>query len=196
MKKKISRTIKSILLSILVIFISTGCMKMGTKRSGPMMESMPFNSPRKVQKVNTGQAIDQMIEEAVLDLSKQNLDINSIAVWQIKSQTADLETETIGHKLITQLDNMNRFKVVTRERLSELLEEQGLSLSGTIDDKSAVEIGNLIGVEGFISGFASLENDRLILSFTLLETKSGVIIWAKTLESPINSQNSFFKGRM
>lgn len=160
------------------------------------MESMPFNSPRKVQKVNTGQAIDQMIEEAVLDLSKQNLDINSIAVWQIKSQTADLETETIGHKLITQLDNMNRFKVVTRERLSELLEEQGLSLSGTIDDKSAVEIGNLIGVEGFISGFASLENDRLILSFTLFETKSGVIIWAKTLESPINSQNSFFKGRM
>lgn len=160
------------------------------------MESMPFNSPRKVQKVNTGQAIDQMIEEAVLDLSKQNLDINSIAVWQIKSQTADLETETIRQKLITQLDNMNRFKVVTRERLSELLEEQGLSLSGTIDDKSAVEIGNLIGVEGFISGFASLENDRLILSFTLFETKSGVIIWAKTLESPINSQNSFFKGRM
>ncbi|MCH7763426.1 MAG: hypothetical protein IIB95_06740 [Candidatus Marinimicrobia bacterium] len=82
---------------------------------------------------------------------------------------------------------MNLFKVVSRERLNELLEEQGLSLSGTIDDKSAVEIGNLIGVEGFVDGYASISNDRIILSFTLMETKSGVIIWAKTLESPVNS---------
>ena len=82
---------------------------------------------------------------------------------------------------------MNLFKVVSRERLNELLEEQGLSLSGTIDDKSAVEIGNLIGVEGFVDGYASISNDQIILSFTLMETKSGVIIWAKTLEAPVNS---------
>ncbi|MCH7613514.1 MAG: hypothetical protein IIB45_09180 [Candidatus Marinimicrobia bacterium] len=81
---------------------------------------------------------------------------------------------------------MNLFKVVSRERLNELLEEQGLSLSGTIDDKSAVEIGNLIGVEGFVDGYASISNDQIILSFTLMKTKSGVIIWAKTLESPVN----------
>jgi len=160
-------------------------MKMGMKRGGPMMESMPFRAAGTVQEINTEQAMDRMIEEAVLDLSTQDIDISSVAVWRIKSQTAGLDVEAIRQKFITQLVNLNRFKVVTRERLSELLAEQGLSLSGTIDDKSAVEIGNLIGVEGFVDGYISIEDSRFVLSCSLIETKTGVIIWAKTIEQPV-----------
>ena len=69
--------------------------------------------------------------------------------------------------------------------MSELLDEQLLSDSGALDEKSAVEFGNFIGVEGFIDGYASVENNRFVLSFTLIETKSGVIVWAKTVEKSI-----------
>ncbi len=186
--KKGSLSVNRIIpLSFLIALLLASCMKMGMKRGGPMMESMPFRSPDQVEDINKGQAIDQMIEEAVLDLSNQKPDINRVAVWQIKSQTAGLDVEVIRQKLISKLVTLNLFKVVSRERLNELLAEQGLSLSGTIDEKSAVEIGNLIGVEGFIDGYASIENYRFILSFTLIEARSGVIIWAKTLESPIHS---------
>ena len=90
-----------------------------------------------------------------------------------------LDVEVIRQKFIAELVDVNRFKVISRERLSELLEEHSLSLSGALNENSAVEIGNLIGVEGFIDGYASIENGRLRLSFTLVETKSGIIIWAK-----------------
>lgn len=184
---KESRSIINIVpFSILIAFLLPSCMHMGMKKSKPMMGSMMYGFSETVQTVNTGQAIDQMIEEAVLDLSNQKLDINYIAIWQIKSHTAGLDVKVIRQKLISKLVSLNLFKVVSRERLNELLEEQGLSLSGTIDVKSAVEIGNLIGVEGFIDGYASIENDRFILSFTLIETKSGIIIWAKTFELPIH----------
>ncbi len=188
MKKGNLGKIRIITFSILIAILLAGCMNMGMKRPGTMMTgSMPSVSSETVQTANMGLAIDQMIEAAVLDLSSQNLDINSIAVWQINSQTAGLDVELIRQKLISKLITLNLFKVVSRARLIELLEEQGLSLSGVIDEKSAMEIGNLISVEGFIDGYATLEDDRFILSFTLIETQSGVIIWAKTLDLPVHS---------
>lgn len=75
--------------------------------------------------------------------------------------------------------------MISRERLSELLREQSLSLSGSVDEKGAVEIGKLVGVEGFIDGYASLDKNRFTLNLFLIETKSGVILWAKTIEHTI-----------
>ena len=170
--------------SILIVFLSSGCMMMGLMSGRPMMGSTSFKSVDEVQEFNQGQVIDQIIEEAVSDLFAHSLDISSIAVWKIKSQTAGLDVEVIRQKFIAELVDVNRIKVISRELLSELLEEHSLSLSGTINENSAVEIGNLIGVEGFIDGYASIDNGRLILSFTLVDTKSGVIIWAKTFEQP------------
>ena len=180
MRKKFSIPINNILLSILIISISTGCMKTGMKKGNHKMGSMMSRFSETVQTTNTGQAIDQMIEETVTDLLKQKLDINYIAVWRIRSQTAGIDVEMIRQKLITQLNSLNHFKVVTRERLTELLEEQSLSLSGTIDEKSAVEIGDLIGVEGFVDGYASIEDDYFMLNL------SGIIIWAKTIDRTIS----------
>jgi PBP1b-binding outer membrane lipoprotein LpoB len=153
---------------------------------GMMMHKTISVAPNKVQAVNVGQAIDQMIEEAVEDLSSVDLQINSIAVWRIKSQTVGLNVEMIRRKLITKLVDLNQFKVLSRERLNELLDEQSLSLSGAIDEKSAVELGKLIGVDAFIDGYASIEDSRFMLNLNLVETKSGLIVWAKTAEESVN----------
>ncbi|MFQ6616839.1 MAG: CsgG/HfaB family protein [Fidelibacterota bacterium] len=149
-----------------------------------MMEGMHVTTEGMVEEIGTGEALDQMIEEVVSDLFTQDIEINSVAVWRIRSDAPGLDGESIRQKLITRLVNLNRFKVVSRERLSELLQEQGLSLSGTILDTTAVEIGNLIGVEGFVDAYVSVEDSRLVLSCSLIETKTGVIIWAKTIERP------------
>lgn len=183
MKKK-SSGIKKIFFFILIMFNSTGCM-MGIKMGGPVMSSLVSIPSIKERVANTEQAVNRMIEEAVSDLSSQDLDINSIAVWPIKSQTAGLNVETIRQKLIVQLVTLDRFKVISRQRLDELLDEQNLSSSGAIDEESAVEFGNLIAVDGFVDGYASIEKNRFILSFTLIETKSGLIVWAKTVEKTI-----------
>lgn len=149
------------------------------------MKPMMSGSSDEVQFVNMSQVVDEMIEEAVLDLSSKDLDIASIAVWRIKSHTAGLNVEMIRQSLITRLVMVNEFKVLSRERLEELLLEQSLSLSGVIDEKSAVDIGHLIGVEAFMDGHVSLSDNRLVLSLKLVDTESGVIVWAKTIERDV-----------
>lgn len=168
--------------SIISVLFNAGCMHMGMKMGKTMMGTMMTGFTSTVQQVNTGQELDQLITEAVSDLVSQRLAVNSIAVWQIKSKTAGVDVEMIRQKIITKLVNSNRYKVVTRQRLKELLAEHSLSLSGTIDESNAIEIGQLIGIEGFIDGYASLEENRFVLSLNLIETKSGVILWAKMID--------------
>lgn len=179
-------TPKTISLAVLTLACGT-CMHMpmGIRPGHTMMQ--PATPPAAVeeQQLTSAQVIDRLIEEAVSDLAKTELEINSLAVWVIRTQAGDVDATAITQKLITQLVALDRFSVVSRERLSELLDEQSLSATGTIDPGSAVEIGSLIGVEGFMEGYLSVENDRASLSLNLIETSSGVIVWAKTLDSPV-----------
>ena len=177
---------KTISLAILTLACSS-CMpmQMGMWPGHTMMKPATAPAAAEEQQPTTGQVIDRLIEEAVSDLSKTELEINSLAVWEIRTSAGEVDVTAITQKLITQLVALDRFRVISRERLSELLDEQSLSVTGTIDPGSAVELGSLIGVEGFIEGYLSVENDRASLSLSLIETSSGVIVWAKTLESPV-----------
>lgn len=130
----------------------------------------------------TLEIVGHMIEELVTDLSSQRLDIATVAVWKLRGQPDEDYRETVRQKLITQLVESHSFTVVTRERLQELLKEQGLSETGAIDEEAAVEIGALIGVDGFIDGYLSISKDLYVLSLSLIDAKSGVITWAKIVE--------------
>lgn len=170
------------LLFTVVLLTQMGCMHMGMSMGGTMMDRVMSARTKSVQEVNTGQTIDQIITKALQDLSSGNVNVVSIAVWQIKSKTPGIDVVMIRQKLIEQLISLNRFKVVSRVRLRELLEEQSLSLSGAVDEKSAVEIGQLVGVDGFIDGYVSIERGRIVLNLSLIETSTGVIVWSKTIE--------------
>jgi len=150
------------------------------------MDDMMGKSTEKVQSINSGQVIDRMVEEMVTDLDDHKVKIKSLAVWQIRSKTAGLDVETIRQKIISNIVSLKTFKVIARDRFKEVLEEQSLALSGVIDKNSAVAIGTLIGVDGFIDGYCSLEDNRLILSLNLIETKRGVILWAKIIEEALS----------
>lgn len=177
--------IERFLLLIPIILISTGCMMMGGNLKDSLKQPLESKSSEKTETTDTEQLIDQMLADAVSDLSNQDLSISSVAVWGIRTQTIGLNVEIIKQKLIARLVNLGQFKVVSRDRLKELLEEQSLSLTGTIDENSAVEVGNLIGVGAFVDGYISTDNNQIVLSLTLIETKNGVIIWARTMNRSI-----------
>ena len=167
---------------ILLVLAMSSCMHMGKRPDSTKMKPTMRRFVSGGQTINTRQVFDHLVEEAVSDLSRQELDIGSLAVWGIRSQATGIDVEGISQKLLTQLVGLDRFKVISRERLSELLDEQNLSLTGSIDSDSAVKIGNLVGVEGFIDGYLSVDDAQASLSLSLTETASGVIVWAKTLE--------------
>lgn len=167
-------------------FLFSGCMMAGMGMGKGFMSSDRARTTGTIRQVNTGDVPEWAIREIVADLSSRALPVKSLAVWEIKSRTAGLDVETIRLKLMSRLVEAGTFDVIDRDRLTQLLEEKKLALSGILDEQSAGEIGRLIGVDGFIDGFVSLKDDRFLLSLNLIETKSGKILWSKIVEDRVD----------
>jgi len=58
----------------------------------------------------------------------------------------------VSDRLVAKLVNNQYYTVIERKELSNILEEQALSLSGVIDANQATEVGRLIGAEGLVMG--------------------------------------------
>jgi Curli production assembly/transport component CsgG len=72
--------------------------------------------------------------------------------------------------LIDALVDRNRFRVVEREQLAEILEEQKLSQSKLIDQSSAVLLGRLVAVQAIVTG-------------SIIETSAGIEIVSKMIDT-------------
>lgn len=117
---------------------------------------------------------------------------------QIGSGLADM--------LITALVESDKFVVIERSELDQILQEQGLGMSGAVTPQSAAKVGQLLGVElmvtGSVSEFGTKENKiggglgklggmrlgvaknkaRAVVDLRLVNTSTGEIIAAKTAE--------------
>lgn len=96
------------------------------------------------QKVNV-----KMIEPANI---QRAADVKKIAVLRFKNDSIGFAS-----KLETQLSKKTvlgsqYFTVMNREEIDKIIDEQKLQYSGLVDEKTAVKVGKLIGVQGIISG--------------------------------------------
>ncbi len=82
-------------------------------------------------------------------------------------------------KLLTALFNQKRFKVIERNQLEKILDEQKLGMTGVIDASTAAELGKGIGVDAIILGSVSLTRSGAIsVDARAIDTESATIITA------------------
>ena len=73
---------------------------------------------------------------------------NTIAVLDFKGNGISInEASSISERLRTELFNNGDYRVVERDKLEALLEEQGLNQSGIVTDEYIVNAGSIIGVD-------------------------------------------------
>ena len=120
--------------------------------------------------------------------------------------------------LISELVKKGKYTVIDRERLSEVLQEKNLSISGDIDPKTAVKAGKLLGVEYVIAGsvteFGSVKSgastgwlggrlpsvDVGTTKFTAaidaraISTTTGEVIWADTARESTTDARVYVNG--
>jgi curli biogenesis system outer membrane secretion channel CsgG len=78
-----------------------------------------------------------------------------VAVLKIRNESAYGSARlgpAIEDWLVEGLVQSGKFRVVERKELDSILQEQGLSLSGAVDDKTAVQVGKLLGCQVVIMG--------------------------------------------
>ena len=118
----------------------------------------------------------------------------SIAVlpFQITGKYSDLSS-SFTDKMITQLVDLHRFRVIERNALENVMKEQSLGLSGMIDDKSAVKAGKLVGADVIVIGSILVKQGYAKVFARVINTQTGELIVAKEATSKYTSLSSIEK---
>jgi len=116
-----------------------------------------------------------------------------IAVFPFEDRTENANLGgMISEMLITALIQSNRFNVLERTQLDKILEEQALGQSGALDEQTAVEVGQLIGVDAIIVGSVSMLQKQLELDSRAIDANSGEahIAASKSVENESKIRNA------
>ncbi len=103
-------------------------------------------------------------------------DKTAVAVLDLKGiGLSAQDVEIISSRVRTELVQTNRFTVVEREKMKEILDEQGLQLSGCTNDECVVQAGRLLGVKQMVAGEVGKIGQMYTLTLRLIDVESGKI---------------------
>jgi len=86
----------------------------------------------------------------------------------------------LSDRLRTELFETGRFQVIEREKMNEILSEQGFQQSGWTSLECAVEIGQLLNVAVMTAGNIGKIEDLYSISVRMIDVKTGAIIKTAT----------------
>ena len=104
----------------------------------------------------------------------------SVAVlpFEGKEETENIR-KSVTDKMVTQLVNLRRFRVIERNALEEVMKEHKKTISGLVDESTAVELGKLVGADVIIIGSIVCEEQYGKVSARVIDTQTSEIIVAK-----------------
>lgn len=99
------------------------------------------------------------------------------AVMRLKAEGVSLsEARIITARLRTELFKTKKYTIVERERMADILREQGFQLGGCTSDACVVEAGKLLGVAVMVAGEIGKMGEMYTLSIRLIDVQSGKIL--------------------
>lgn len=103
-----------------------------------------------------------------------------VAVLNFKNMSGktsyDFLSSTIAESITTRLKKTDRLQVLERSRLSDILEEQNLSLSGIAETpESAKQVGGILQADILILGSFSVIGDRIEVNARAVSVNSGEV---------------------
>jgi len=103
--------------------------------------------------------------------------VNS-AIGASNAELAPL-SKGIADLLITDMAQNPAIRVVERENIARLLEEQNLARDGRVDDATAARIGKLLGARHMVTGsFITDRSGVMVLTLKSIDTETSRIEWS------------------
>jgi len=101
----------------------------------------------------------------------------NIAILELEGKNvSQTEASILSDKLRVELYKTEKFNIIERGQMDEILEEQGFQQTGCFSDECIVEVGRLIGVEQIIAGSIGKVGDIYFISIRLISVSQGTII--------------------
>lgn len=100
-------------------------------------------------------------------------DKQTIAVLDLDAEgLSRSEARIISSRLRTDLFNTSTFTVLERDKMEDILQEQGFQLSGCTTNECVVEAGKLIGVRHIIAGNIGKLGKLYTINIRLIDVES------------------------
>lgn len=108
----------------------------------------------------------------------QTMEVNTLAVYEFSGHGLGVsESKIVSDRIRGQIINAQAYKVVEREMMDKILEEQHLQLSGFIDESSyLVEVGRLLAVQYIVGGSVSRFGEMFTIEARIINVESGEIV--------------------
>lgn len=113
----------------------------------------------------------------------QKTDIAIIEFSDIDGKITNLG-RYLAEELTTQLYLSGKFNVAERQLLNKIVQEQEMSLTGMIDENSAVRLGHLLGVQAIVSGSITDLGGSVKINARLISTETGRVFSVASVEIP------------
>jgi TolB-like protein len=113
-----------------------------------------------------------------LSESRDKLPEKTVAVYgfQVLGRPGDTYAEYATEKLTHEIVNLGQFMVIERSRIEEILKEQSLSLSGTVDASTASKIGKILAVDAVIIGTIHVTAEGTEFIARIIQSEKGLIL--------------------
>lgn len=79
----------------------------------------------------------------------------------------------LSDRLRQELHQTDAFRVVERNAMETILEEQSLQLSGCTSDECAIEVGRLLGVSKMVAGSFAKIGDTFTINLRMIDVETG-----------------------
>ncbi len=100
-----------------------------------------------------------------------------VAVMSLKAEgVSESESRIVTARLRIELFKTDKFSIVERERMDDILQEQGFQLSGCTSDECILEAGKLLGVKMIVAGEIGKMGDLYTLSIRLIDVQTGKLL--------------------
>lgn len=94
----------------------------------------------------------------------------------------DFGGETLADMYGSELMKIG-YDVIERQRLSAVVEELELQMSGLVNPKSTSKVGRILGVQGMVFGTAAGQPGAWTCTSRLVDVETGSIVWSIVTET-------------
>jgi TolB-like protein len=105
--------------------------------------------------------------------AQENIAVMELEAKNISRQDAGVLTD----KLRSEIIKTRKFNVMERDRMNEILKEQGFQQSGVCSsDECAVRAGNIIGVSRMVAGSVGRLSESFLVTVRMIDVETGKIV--------------------
>jgi TolB-like protein len=89
--------------------------------------------------------------------------------------------KAVSAMLVTELSEREGIRVIERYRLQDLLTEQRLSLSGRVDEDTAIEVGQMVGAQYIIHGQVTTIGETVRMDMRAVDVETSEVLEVQKL---------------